>query len=252
MDVQGTRYPPAEPGLRLQVTFVDLSEKMAAAWRQSFEQDPEVNVVCGSLLEQRADAWVTPTNSHLSMDGGVDAVVKRSLGDPIEAAAKRQARERFVSRRNETLPIGCATCVATGRDVPRYLVSTPTMHESSEDVSATMNVALACLAALQAVRMHNDANPADQIYTVAIPGLGVGTGQVPPEIAADLMWSAYTLMKGQRFDDFRHASAALAAELGELNPMAAPPAAPATATSPPPAENVPAAPPPDEDLDDFD
>ncbi|MEM8875679.1 MAG: macro domain-containing protein [Planctomycetota bacterium] len=249
MDVQGTQHPPAEPERRLIVTLVDLSPKMVAAWRQSFEQNPEVHIVQGSMLDQRVDAWVTPTNSKISMDGGLDAVIKNELGTGIEAAAKRMAKDRFVSRRDETLPLGCATCVPTGREVPRFLVSTPTMHQSSEDISATMNVALAAMAALQAVRMHNQENPTDPIYTVALPGLGVGTGQVPPEIAADLMWSAYSLMMGGEFVDFRHASAMLAEELGELNPMRdAPPVRPA-----PPAQKVAVpAPPPDEDFDDFD
>ena len=244
MEIAGTVTPPAEPDLRLQVTLVDLNPRMVAAWRQSFEQNPEVRVVHGSMLDQRCDAWVSPTNSQIDMGGGLDAAVKSALGGGIEQAAKRQAKERF----GGGLPVGCATCVATGREVPRFLVSTPTMHRGSEDVSATMNVALACVAAIQAVRLHNAAAGQQEIYTLALPGLGAGTGHVPPEIAADLMWTAYDLMKGRAFASFAAARTALAHTLGEVDPI--PPIAPRPAKAPSKPDPVPVA--SDEDFDDFD
>ena len=231
------------------LTLVDVNPKMVHAWRQSFEQNPEVAVVHGSMLDQRADAWVCPTNAGIRMDGGLDAAVKGFLGPQIEAAARRQMAERF----GTTLPVGCATCVPTGRDAPRFLVSTPTMRGSSEDVSATMNVALSAVAAMQAVRMHNRSlgrgGAMTGIATVALPGLGVGTGQVPPEIAADLMWTAYTLMSQNDFADFAAARRALADELGEIDPVAAiPPPLPKKK----PSNGSSSAAPAEEDFDDFD
>ena len=233
----------------LQITLVDLNPRMVRAWRASFEQNAEVAIVQGSMLEQRTDAWVSPTNAGIRMDGGLDAAVKGFLGPQIEAAAQRQMNERF----GAALPVGCATCVPTGRDVPRFLVSTPTMRGSSDDVSATMNVALSAVAAIQAVRMHNASlgrmGAMTGIATVALPGLGVGTGQVPPEIAADLMWTAHTLMANHEFDDFAAARRALADELGEIDPVF---------TIPPPlpkgkkqVDTGPAKP-AEEDFDDFD
>ena len=71
------------------------------------------------------------------------------------------------------MPVGHATCVATGRPQPRFLISTPTMVESSEDVSDTMNVALAAGAALQAVHLQNRAQPGS-ITSVALPGFTAG------------------------------------------------------------------------------
>ena len=52
-----------------------------------------------------------------------------------------------------------AACVLTGRPQPRFLISTPTMTKSSEDISDSLNVALACAAALQAVHMQNAKEP---------------------------------------------------------------------------------------------
>ncbi|MEK6234562.1 MAG: hypothetical protein N2C14_07605, partial [Planctomycetales bacterium] len=102
-----------------------------------------------------------------------------------------------------------------------YLISTPTMVTSSEDVSDTMNTALACAAAFQAVHIQNARQPGS-IDSVALPGLGANTGKVPVEICADLMWSGYSLFRRRGFKDFAEMRAALEAELGELGPATSP------------------------------
>jgi O-acetyl-ADP-ribose deacetylase (regulator of RNase III) len=98
------------------------------------------------------------------------------------------------------------------------LISTPTMVASSEDISDTLNVALACAAAFQAVHMQNAAEPGN-IRSVALPGLGANTGQVPVEICADLMWTAYQLFREREFQDFGAMRVALEEILGDLGPM---------------------------------
>ncbi|HEU5116982.1 MAG TPA: hypothetical protein VFT74_09935, partial [Isosphaeraceae bacterium] len=113
---------------------------------------------------------------------------------------------------------GYATCVPTGGSLPSFLISTPTMAASSEDISDTLNVALACAAAFQAIHMQNAQQP-DSIQSVALPGLGANTGRVPTEICADLMWTGYSLFRRRAFDDFSAMRAALEAELGELGPF---------------------------------
>jgi O-acetyl-ADP-ribose deacetylase (regulator of RNase III) len=184
-----------------------------AAWRETFEENPEVEIVHGSMLDRAVDAFVTPTNSRGSMDGGLDAVIKRHFGAPIEKRVKQAIREEF----GKSMPVGCATCVPTGRERPRWLISTPTMRRSSEDVSDTMNVALACAAAFQAIHMQNEREPGS-IGSVALPGLGAQTGRVPVEICADLMWSGYNLFRRRAFAGFPQMRSALEAELGDLGP----------------------------------
>ena len=72
----------------VRVILVDVNPKMVAAWRQTFEENPEVDIVQGSMLDQKASAWVTPTNAKGSMDGGLDAVIKRHFGGKIEKAVE--------------------------------------------------------------------------------------------------------------------------------------------------------------------
>src|SRR3954454_11361188 len=198
------------------VVLVDINPKMIAAWRSTFEENPEVEIVEGSMLAQRVDAWVTPTNSRASMDGGLDAAIKGHLGAAIEKRVQGEIRRQF----GGLLAVGHATCVPTGTARPSYLISTPTMAGSSEDISDTLNVALACAAAFQAVHMQNAREPGS-VQSVALPGLGANTGRVPVEICADLMWTGYNLFREHAFRDFASMRAALEELLGDLGPAAA-------------------------------
>lgn len=238
--------------MAIQVVLVDVNPKMVKAWRDVFEDEPDVEIVHGSMLDQDVDAWVSPTNSKGSMDGGLDAVIKGRLGAKIEARLKQEIARLY----NGFLPLGHATCVETGSSCPRYLISAPTMMASSQDVSDTMNVALACAAAFQAVHMQNTRRP-DSISSLALPGLGANTGKVPVEICADLMWTGYSLFRDRQFDHFGDIRAALEEQLGDLGPSggytgkkkSSPP--PAKHTPPVPPSNTPSPKTKDVDFDDF-
>ena len=198
----------------LKVVLVDVNARVVQAWQAAFEDRPEVMLVRGSILDQDVDAWVTPTNARGSMDGGLDAVVKRALGPQIEKRVQQEIGRLY----NGRMPVGCATCVPTGGAVPRFLISTPTMEKSTEDISETLNVALACAAAFQAVHMQNARAPGG-INSVALPGLGTGTGRVPVRVCANLMWTGYTLFNDYAFRDFDAMRAALAEQLVGLDEL---------------------------------
>jgi O-acetyl-ADP-ribose deacetylase (regulator of RNase III) len=198
----------------IKVVLVDINPKVVAAWRATFEENPEVEIVQGSMLEQPVTAWVTPTNSRGSMDGGLDAVIKKHLGAKIEQRVQQEIARLY----GGFMPVGTATCVPTGTDQPRYLISTPTMVASSEDISDTLNVALACAAAFQAVHIQNYREPGS-IRSVALPGLGANTGKVPVEICADLMWTGYDLFREREFRTYDSLREALEERLGDLGPM---------------------------------
>src|ERR1044071_8573824 len=200
----------------VRVTLVDINSKMTKAWRSTFEENPEVDIVDGSMLEQQAGAWVTPTNSRGSMAGGLDLVIKKHPGSSIESSGQKEIK----ARSGGSLPVGHAVAVPTGRNIPAYLISTPTMIGSSDDVSDTLNVALACAAAFQMVHMQNARQPGS-IRSVALPGLGAQTGRVPVEICADLMWTAYSMFRQHEFSDFGEMRKALESELGDLGSFGA-------------------------------
>lgn len=208
-----------------QVILVDVNAKMVAAWREVFVDNPEVIVVHGSMTDQATSAWVSPTNSKGMMDGGLDGVIKGFLGAHIQTKVQQEIAAKF----HGFMPVGHAVCAATGRAQPAWLISTPTMVDASQDVSATLNVALSCAAALQMVHMQNRLIKG-AIPSVALPGLGANTGKVPVDICADLMWTAYNLFREEAFETFADMRAALEQELGALgNVTPSSPAKPAAA-----------------------
>ncbi|HUR08456.1 MAG TPA: macro domain-containing protein [Nonomuraea sp.] len=200
---------PEKPPLK--VVLVDINTKVVQEWRAAFADTPEVEIHKGSILTQRVDAWVSPTNSRGRMDGGVDAVIKRHLGAGIQLRVQRAIRDQFEG----SLPVGSAVCVPSGATNPKFLISTPTMEQSVENVSETLNVALACAAAFQAIHMQNEKEPGS-IESVALVGMGVATGGVPPRVCANLMWTGHTLFNDYNFRDYDDLRKTIREQLDDL------------------------------------
>lgn len=195
----------------LQVVLTDINPEVVDAWRAAFADTPGITIRRGSILDEQVDAWVSPTNSRGRMDGGVDAAVKRHLGAGIQLRVQRAIRDRF----GGSLPVGSAVCVPSGATNPKFLISTPTMEASSQNVSETLNVALACAAAFQAVHRQNQAAPGS-ISSVALVGMGARTGRVPARVCANLMWSGHTLFHDHRFEDYDDLRSTITAQLDDM------------------------------------
>ncbi|GAA3030679.1 hypothetical protein GCM10020000_04310 [Streptomyces olivoverticillatus] len=145
------------------------------------------------------------------MDGGVDAAIKRHLGAGIQLRVQRAIRDGFAGR----LPVGSAVCVPSGAVSPKFLISTPTMEKSSQNVSETLNVALACAAAFQAIHRQNKEAPGS-IRSVALVGMGAQTGRVPTRVCANLMWTGYTLFNDFCFEDYDDLRSTIIAQLDDI------------------------------------
>ncbi|WP_228774802.1 macro domain-containing protein [Streptomyces sp. NRRL B-1677] len=195
----------------LKVVLTDLNASVVEAWRAAFADTPGIEIRKGSILDENVDAWVTPTNSRGRMDGGVDAAIKRYLGAGIQLRVQRAIRDQF----SGSLPVGSAVCVPSGAVNPKFLISTPTMEHSAENVSETLNVALACAAAFQAIHRRNEEAPGS-IESVALVGMGAQTGRVPARVCANLMWTGYTLFNDHRFDDYDDLRHTIVAQLDDI------------------------------------
>lgn len=207
-------------GTDVQVTLVDVNPRMVQAWRDAFAGDRDVQILQGSLLSQQTSAWVSPTNRHAKMDGGVDGAIRGHLGRAIERKVQAAVRAAY----DGELPIGYATCVHTGRVLPAYVISTPTVFDTGDDVRDTLNAACAAAAAFQAIHQQNRA-VRGSIRSVALPGLGAGSGRVDASTCAELMWIGYDLFREQAFEDYASMRAALEERLGDLGPSVRPQAA---------------------------
>ncbi|MBT2420113.1 macro domain-containing protein [Streptomyces sp. ISL-22] len=195
----------------LEVVLTDINTQVVQAWRAAFADTPGIEIRKGSLLDETVDAWVSPTNSRGLMNGGVDAAIKRHLGAGIQLRVQRAIRDRFAGR----LPVGSAVCVPSGAVNPKFLISTPTMEQSSQNVSETLNVALACAAAFQAIHQQNRQEPGS-IGSVALVGMGARTGRVPARVCANLMWTGYTLFNDFSFDDYDDLRGTIIAQLDDI------------------------------------
>ena len=69
----------------VKVVLVDVNAKMVDAWKYSFENHPEVEIVHGSMLTQIVSAWVTSTNARGQMDsaGQVAELLLRAVLDVL-------------------------------------------------------------------------------------------------------------------------------------------------------------------------
>ena len=65
------------------------------------------------------------------------------------------------------------------------------------------------------VHMYNS-EQGGVIRSIAVPGLGAATGKTPPEICADLMWTAYNLFREKEFPTFEAMRKGLEEVLGDL------------------------------------
>ncbi|MEU7133435.1 macro domain-containing protein [Streptomyces sp. NPDC046261] len=195
----------------LKVVLTDVNTEVVEAWRAAFADTPGIEIRKGSILDETVDAWVSPTNSRGLMNGGVDAVIKRHLGAGIQLRVQRAIRDRFAG----SLPVGSAVCVPSGAVDPKFLISTPTMETSSQNVSETLNVALACAAAFQAIHRQNEEAPGS-IASVALVGMGARTGRVPARICANLMWTGYTLFHDYHFEDYDDLRSTIVSQLDDI------------------------------------
>lgn len=173
-----------------QITLVARDWELELAWKNAFAGTP-VRVVAGSILEQSADAVVSPANSFGYMDGGLDLVYSQAFGWDVE----RSVREVLLRDWDGELPVGMAICVPMADPRFRFMISAPTMRVPSR-VEETVNAYLAFRAVLRCVRRHNTDHPGDPIRTLACPGLGTGEGRMPADRCARQMRRAWDVVAG--------------------------------------------------------
>jgi len=170
--------------MRLQLIFGDNNPDLIQAWEPEFSGESESPfAVATSLFE--ADALVSPANSFGFMDGGIDLAYRRFFGLDLQSRVQAKIQNEFYGE----LPVGQATVVSTGHDAIPYLVAAPTMRVPDR-IEDTVNVYLACRAALLVVLAHNHGT-SRPINSVRVPALGTGIGAMPLARAAHQMHAAY-------------------------------------------------------------
>jgi O-acetyl-ADP-ribose deacetylase (regulator of RNase III) len=172
------------------LTLCDRSPDMIAAWRRYFSEESGVKIANQNILTLNVEALAVPANAFGFTDGGIDIAISREIFDWRLQDTLHTLIER---EHGGELLVGQALVMTTGSSRFRYVVVAPTMRVPT-DVSGTVNSYLAMRAILRTVEAHNRTmrgKSADQIRSLALPGLGTGTGGMPPDRAAYQMWMAY-------------------------------------------------------------
>lgn len=163
----------------------DRASELINAWQKHFADITEVQPAAGDIFGEKVEAAVSPANCFGFMDGGIDRVYSTRFGRQLQD----RLRDRIQREWDGELPIGLAVLVETGdTDIP-YLISAPTMR-APVSIAGTLHPYLAFRAVLRVVQRHNEQKPGG-IKAVACPGLGTGTGAIPPALCARQMREAY-------------------------------------------------------------
>ncbi|WP_024876615.1 macro domain-containing protein [Saccharomonospora piscinae] len=183
----GTATSPVAPELVL----CALDDSLAHAWRTvSAAVEGTVRVHLGSVLDVGAQAVVSPANGLGWMRGGIDAVYAQAFPD-----VEQQVRSTILAYHGGELPIGEAVVVPTGEIAPEWLISAPTMRRPGERLPAdSVHPYLAAKAVFLLWRdgqFEYGTRFRDVVETIAMPGLGTGTGGVSPATCARQVTAAW-------------------------------------------------------------
>lgn len=170
----------------------DRGQPMVAAWQRYFAPHSDVRPAVGDIFGEPVDAVVSPANCFGFMNGGIDRVYTQRFGQQLEDRLRELIRRDW----DGEMPVGVAVAIGTGAgDIP-YLIAAPTLR-APVSVAGTLNAYLAFRAVLRVVQRLNAAKPG-AIRSVACPGLGTGTGEMPEGICAKQMHAAYVEVVGNQ------------------------------------------------------
>lgn len=153
------------------IYLIDTSKELVEAWNEVFEDVKIVDFIEGDFFSKSADAMVSPANSFVITDGGLNLPIRDRLGFKVED----RVQERIKSDFHGELPVGSAVVVPTSHENWPYLISSPTMRVP-EDFSNTLNAYYAFRAILNSVQLFNRSNSPERINSILCSGLGKGIG----------------------------------------------------------------------------
>jgi len=172
--------------MEIKIFLRTTNKDVVKAWSKDFNEIKNVYVSHGNIFDIQADAIISPANSFGFMDGGIDLLYSHFFGWDLQKRLQEDICKKYFGE----LPVGMATIVKTGNKNIKYLISCPTMR-IPEIVSNTINAYLAFRAGLIEVVKFNAKNKKNKITSILCPGLGTGTGGIPPENCARQMKYAY-------------------------------------------------------------
>jgi O-acetyl-ADP-ribose deacetylase (regulator of RNase III) len=194
----------------LTITLRDQSEDVVKAFTAFFGRNARVEISQGDVFELNADVIIMPTNSFGILDSGLAAQLNKKSDGQLESRVRKLIGDKYAGE----LPVGLADIITSGIESPRMLIIAPTMRVPIRMNNATTNSYLATRAALRAlaaqIRQERDEFGESRIESVAIVGMGTGTGKTSPATAAFQMYEAYCQIVLGQEPNFATVEAAIA------------------------------------------
>ena len=166
----------------MNIILCDLNSWLADAWKHEFRYEQNVKIIQGNILDiEDFNAIVAAGNSFGIMDGGLDALYVRKWGEQLQD----RVRQDIIDWNDGYLPVGESINLGlrSRTDCEKSLIYTPTMTVPM-DVSDSVNVFLSFQTALLTAEDIG-------VETLLCPGLGTGTGNMNPKVAAKQMYFAF-------------------------------------------------------------
>lgn len=168
----------------LKISLCDKNPEIAQQLAIAFDGVKNVEVLCGNILNLRADALVSPANSFGDMSGGLD----KAIDDFFKGKAQQKLQEAIAYHFLGELPVGMALILNLDNQQFTNLICAPTMRVPS-NIKDSINTYLAMRAILVAILQWN--RHQKPIKRVVIPSLGTGVGGMYYHTAAEQMRIAY-------------------------------------------------------------
>lgn len=158
----------------MKIEIIDRNAAFVEAAKAVFA-GTDVSVTCGSIVEGKREAVVSPANSFGFMDGGVDMAYSQRFGWGVQ----QELQEYIRSLPHGELLVGDAVLIDThDPDIP-CLIAAPTMRVP-RIILDPADVLLAARAAIHRAKLC-------MVEHVAFPGMGTGCGCLNPHTAAQAM-----------------------------------------------------------------
>lgn len=166
----------------MKLILCDLNINLINSWYKFFKQDPNIEIINGSIFDVKCDALVSPANSFGFMDGGLDLKISQFFGWHVQEKLQKIIKEKYYGE----LIVGMAEIIETGHEKILYIISAPTMRVPMI-LKNSVNVYLATRAVLVLIKYGKFKNGKlikEKVKRVAIPGMGTGVGKVSYDICA--------------------------------------------------------------------
>ena len=166
----------------MKLILCDLNINLIKSWHKFIKQNPNVEIINGSIFDLKCDALVSPTNSFGFMDGGLDLKISRFFGWHVQEKLQKIIKEKY----HGELLVGMAEIIKTGKEKIQYVISAPTMRVPMI-LKNLVNVYLATRAIFLLVKYGKFKNGnliKEKVKKIAIPGMGTGVGKLPYDICA--------------------------------------------------------------------